>query len=59
MSGQRIALTGPHETRFKRERRHHRRTMLCLVLLLSTIAGLLMSAPFWASLYVCLVKGCT
>lgn len=47
-----------HDTAHAQELRRQRRVVLRMSIALAAVMALTLSAPFWASLYICLRWGC-
>lgn len=47
-----------HDTTHAQELRRQRRVVLRMSIALAAVMALTLSAPFWASLYICLRWGC-
>lgn len=58
MSSRHTYISGPSGTPHARELRRQRRVVLGMSFALALLLALTITAPFWASLYICLRWGC-
>lgn len=58
MSSRPSPFISRHDTAHAQELRRQRRVLLAMTAALALLLALTVTAPFWASLYICLRWGC-